>query len=66
MPTEVDENKCIGCQACVSVCPATPNVYEMAEKNGKKVSTVKNRDACIECGACITACPVQAIKMVSK
>jgi ferredoxin len=66
MPTKIDEEKCIGCQACVSVCPATPNVYEMQEKNNKKVAVVKNMDACIDCGACITSCPVQAISMTPK
>jgi NAD-dependent dihydropyrimidine dehydrogenase PreA subunit len=66
MPTEVNEEKCIGCGACVSVCPANPNVYEMQDKGGNKKSVVKNRDACIECGACVTACPVEAIKLVQK
>ncbi len=66
MPTKVDEAKCIGCGACFSVCPATPNVYEMTDKAGKKISMVKHRDACIECGACVASCPVQAISMVPK
>ena len=66
MPTLVDEVKCIGCGACVSVCPANPNVYEMVDKEGAKKSVIKNKDACIECGACITTCPVQAIKLVQE
>lgn len=66
MPTEVNEDKCIGCGACVSVCPANPNVYEMSDTKKGKKSTVKHKDACIECGACVASCPVEAIKMVQK
>ncbi len=66
MPTEVNAEKCIGCGACVSVCPASPNVYEMRDTDAGKKSIVKNRDACIECGACVTSCPTEAIKMVPK
>ncbi len=66
MPTEVNQEKCIGCGACVSVCPANPNVYELQDgKTGKK-SVVKNRDACIECGACVASCPVSAITLLPK
>ena len=64
MPTEIDEVKCIGCGACLAVCPANPNVYEMVDKDSGKKSIVKEKDACIECGACVTSCPVQAIKMI--
>ena len=66
MPTEIDAEKCIGCGACVSVCPANPNVYEIKDTDKGKKAQVKNKDACIECGACVTSCPVQAIKMVPK
>ncbi len=66
MPTEVNEETCIGCGACVSVCPANPNVYEMQDKEAGKKCVVKNKDACIDCGACVTTCPVQAIKMVQE
>jgi ferredoxin len=66
MPTEVNEDKCIGCGACVSVCPANPNVYEMSDTKKGKKSIVKHKDACIECGACVASCPVEAIKMTQK
>jgi len=66
MPTEVNEDKCIGCAACVSVCPSNPNVYEMADTKKGKKSVVKHKDACIECGACVSTCPVEAIKVVPK
>ncbi len=54
MPVTVDENKCIGCGVCVSVCP---DGFEM--KDGK--SHVRNADAkCID--EAISSCPVEAIK----
>jgi ferredoxin len=66
MPTEVNADKCIGCGACVSVCPASPNVYEMQDTKTGKKSVVKHKEACIECGACVASCPVEAIKMTQK
>ncbi len=63
MPPTVDENKCTGCGACVSVCPASPVVFEMVEKDAGNKSVVKNPDSCIECGACVASCPVEAIKL---
>ncbi len=46
----VIENKCIGCNACIRVCPV-PN----ANRSDGKVVTV-NTDACIRCGECIKNC----------
>ena len=56
MKVSVDENKCIGCGACISVCP---EVFELNE-NGK--SRVKQEETDLEC--CKEAkdiCPVDAI-----
>ena len=53
----VDKNKCIGCQACLGVCPQ--NVFEI--KNG--VSVPVNDNQCIGCQACEHTCPVDAIKV---
>ncbi|MFC2163098.1 ferredoxin family protein [Candidatus Altiarchaeota archaeon] len=63
MPPIVDEKKCTGCGACISVCPASPPVFELVEKEGGNKSVVKNPAACIECGACVASCPVEAIKL---
>jgi len=56
---EVDYEKCNGDAICVEVCPV--GVFEMQEKEGKKVSVVVNNDACIVCRACEVQCPTQAI-----
>ncbi|MCD6523202.1 MAG: ferredoxin [Candidatus Diapherotrites archaeon] len=55
---EVDQNLCIGCGACVAICP---QVFEM--RNGK--SHVKDPNGCdkCDCKAAASSCPVQAIKL---
>lgn len=58
MKVTVDKKKCIGCGACVAMCP---DVFEMAD--GK--SAVKNSKACDQCDCKSAAdnCPVSAIKV---
>jgi ferredoxin len=53
MSVKVDNEKCIGCGACLDACPV--NALEII--NGKAV--INNN--CAECGACISACPIEAI-----
>lgn len=53
MAVIVNEEKCIGCGACVDRCPF--DAIEMI--NGKAVIG----EACRICGACIKVCPVEAI-----
>jgi electron transfer flavoprotein alpha subunit len=55
MPAFVIEEACIGCEACVSVCP----VETITMVDGKAIVG----DACIDCGACAGECPVEAIEM---
>ena len=52
---EVDEEKCIGCEDCVDVCPV--DVYEM--QNEKSVPV--NAEECIGCESCGEACEQEAI-----
>jgi len=63
MPPTVDAKKCIGCGACVSVCPAQPKVFELKDTKEGSKSQVTNPEACIECGACEASCPTNAIKL---
>lgn len=59
---EVDKDACIGCGACVAICP---DVFEMGD-DGK--SAVKKGE--VEEGGCAeqaaNGCPVQCIKLAKK
>lgn len=52
---EVDEDKCIGDEECVNVCPT--GVFEM--QNEKAVPV--NEDECVGCESCIEVCTTGAI-----
>ena len=52
----VDETKCIGCGACVAVCP---NVFEM---KGDKAA-VKDAAAKEDCNTAASSCPTHAISL---
>ena len=51
---KVDKDKCLGCGACVSMCP----VGAIAMKGGRAQIDKKK---CINCGTCASICPVGAI-----
>ena len=51
----VKTDKCVGCNACVRVCPvADANVGRFDE--GDKLRIEIDDEKCIKCGACIRAC----------
>lgn len=56
---KVDQDTCIGCGACVAICP---DVFELGD-DGK--SYVKNPGACdkCDCQAAADSCPVSAITL---
>ncbi|MGM0603647.1 MAG: NADH-quinone oxidoreductase subunit NuoF [Bacillota bacterium] len=51
----IDEDHCIGCGQCKTVCPADAITGEK-----QKAHTI-DPEACISCGACAEVCPVDAI-----
>lgn len=57
MTIKVNPEICIGCGACVPVCPV--DAISMVE--GKAII---DHETCIECGVCIAECPVEAIAIV--
>lgn len=59
MPVIRDEDECVHCGACVSVCPTGTfrfNDWLVVADSGK----------CIQCGACVTGCPQRALRLVLK
>jgi len=53
---KVDQEKCVGCSACVSACP----VGAITVSEGKaKV----DQEKCVGCSACVSACPMEEIKV---
>lgn len=53
----LDEEQCIGCGNCVTVCPH--RIYRIV---GKK-AVIEDFNACMECGACVTNCPTRALSV---
>jgi len=51
---KVDETKCIGCVACMKVCPTKA----IRVRNAKAQI---NFERCIDCGGCLRVCPHNAI-----
>ncbi len=56
---EFDSEKCIGCGACVLVCPS--NALEIMERGGRVVLRYFI-GRCIFCWRCVDVCPVEAIR----
>jgi len=52
-----DENKCVGCTACIQVCPVSALAFEdkIDGENSKRV-LIHYTDTCIFCGQCEAAC----------
>ncbi len=55
MPVTVDKDVCIGCGACVGVCPT--GAMELDDEGKANCDP----DVCCDCGACVGTCPMSAI-----
>ncbi len=57
---------CIGCYACVKVCPPQTIVMETHKGEDKKIKVDSydiNIGECISCANCVEVCPVGALEM---
>ncbi|MCR5166662.1 MAG: 4Fe-4S binding protein [Oscillospiraceae bacterium] len=52
---EVDESKCVGCNACIRACPA-PEANKTFITEDRRSITQVNSERCIACGECVRAC----------
>lgn len=54
---KLDETRCVGCGACLQVCPHA--VFIIQDRKAR----LKAAEGCMECGACARNCPVQALEV---
>ena len=54
---EIDNEKCISCGGCYSLCPV--NVIGFNEDS----SIAFDVEKCISCGLCVDACPTRALRI---
>ncbi len=52
MEEVVNPGKCVGCAACVSICPV--DVFDYVDEN----PVVNRASACVDCVLCVDVCPV--------
>ena len=52
-----DEDECVECGACVSVCPVKVFTF------GEDWSVNLDEENCIQCGTCIEMCPHDALTL---
>jgi len=67
--SKVNEDRCIGCETCVAMCPYT--AISMVEKEVERCGVVQlvrkasiNPAACTGCGTCVSACNPGAIEQM--
>jgi ferredoxin len=61
----IETDKCIGCGACVKVCPMKGKVIAMKDINRSKKACVLDADSCDLGRACERVCPTKAFKFIA-
>ncbi len=65
---EFNEDKCKGCELCVSVCPKKILRVDREQVNarGYHPAGVRDTTLCIGCGSCTMICPDGVIRLVKE
>ena len=60
-----DEEKCKGCELCVTACPKKIVALDKGKinKKGYHPAGVKDKDSCTSCAMCAVICPHVVIKV---
>ena len=56
-PVIRDDERCVNCGACISICPVDVFVF------GDDWSVDSIVDKCVRCGVCISGCPLCALSL---
>jgi len=56
MVVKINADDCVGCGACIDVCPSEALKL-------KEDIAVCDADKCVDCGACIDECPQEAMSL---
>lgn len=61
----IREERCKGCELCVSVCPRGVLAIDKENANaaGYFPAAVVNQEACVGCQSCVRMCPDVAIRI---
>ncbi|HOJ78642.1 MAG TPA: 4Fe-4S binding protein [Bacillota bacterium] len=57
MGLKIDQAKCVGCEACVNICPG-----DLLYLNDQLRCEIRNQSECWDCMACVKSCRVGAIE----
>ncbi|NQT09441.1 4Fe-4S binding protein [Candidatus Bathyarchaeota archaeon] len=57
---EKDDDKCVDCGACVSICPMDALTFD----DDYSVTLLEDRCNGVTCGLCVDACPQRAIRLI--